>query len=162
MCIYVWSCKQIKYWISICWSSKINLHVFLRICKQISCIHNLSLPVLSLYCIPLLSTINVIHFPLYLLQTNIHTYTYMHLFPFSSYIIAVMLGHVEAGFPYISDTATYAPESCIFSQFINMFAMLSEYIKKKKKKAQKIFYYSQRIDWHFARSTVTSIYVHWK
>lgn len=44
-----------------------------------------------------------------------------------------MLGHVEAGFPYISDTATYAPESCIFSQFINMFAMLSEYIKKKKK-----------------------------
>lgn len=43
-----------------------------------------------------------------------------------------MLGHVEAGFPYISDTATYAPESCIFSQFINMFAMLSEYIKKKK------------------------------
>lgn len=73
-----------------------------------------------------------------------------------------MLGHVEAGFPYISDTATYAPESCIFSQFINMFAMLSEYIKKKKKKVQKIFYYSQRIDWHFARSTVTSIYVHWK
>lgn len=41
-----------------------------------------------------------------------------------TYIIAVMLGHVEAGFPYISDTATYAPESCIFSQFINMFAML--------------------------------------
>lgn len=47
--------------------------------------------------------------------------------PFSSYVIAVMLGHVEAGFPYISDTATYAPESCIFAQFINMIAMLSEY-----------------------------------
>lgn len=57
-----------------------------------------------------------------------------------------MLGHVEAGFPYISDTATYAPESCIFSQFINMFAMLSEYIKKKKKNyTYKIFYYSQRL-----------------
>lgn len=68
-----------------------------------------------------------------------------------------MLGHVEAGFPYISDTATYAPESCIFSQFINMFAMLSECIKKKK--YMKILYYSERIDWHFARSTVTSIYV---
>ncbi|XP_043794458.1 DNA damage-regulated autophagy modulator protein 1-like isoform X3 [Apis laboriosa] len=45
-----------------------------------------------------------------------------------TYIIAVMLGHVEAGFPYISDTATYAPESCIFSQFINMFAMLMSFV----------------------------------
>ncbi|XP_076667857.1 DNA damage-regulated autophagy modulator protein 1-like isoform X1 [Andrena cerasifolii] len=41
-----------------------------------------------------------------------------------TYVIAVLLGHVEAGFPYISDTATYAPESCIFAQFINMIAML--------------------------------------
>lgn len=69
-----------------------------------------------------------------------------------------MLGHVEAGFPYISDTATYAPESCIFSQFINMFAMLSEYIKKKKKSIHIKFSIILR-DWHFARSTVTSIYV---
>lgn len=44
-----------------------------------------------------------------------------------SYIMAVILGHVEAGFPYISDTATSAPESCIFAQFVNMTATLSEY-----------------------------------
>lgn len=50
----------------------------------------------------------------------------MDLFVFCSYIIAVLLGHVEAEFPYISDAATYAPESCIFAQFINMIAMLSE------------------------------------
>ncbi|XP_015599824.1 DNA damage-regulated autophagy modulator protein 2 [Cephus cinctus] len=41
-----------------------------------------------------------------------------------TYVIAVLLGHVEAGFPYISDAATYAPESCIFAQFINMTAAL--------------------------------------
>ncbi|XP_066583529.1 DNA damage-regulated autophagy modulator protein 2-like isoform X2 [Prorops nasuta] len=35
-----------------------------------------------------------------------------------------MLGHVEAGFPYISDTATYAPESCIFAQFVNIIAAI--------------------------------------
>lgn len=31
---------------------------------------------------------------------------------------------MEAGFPYISDAATYAPESCIFSQVVNMITML--------------------------------------
>lgn len=45
-----------------------------------------------------------------------------------TYVIAVLLGHVEAGFPYISDAATYAPESCIFAQFINMTAALSKYL----------------------------------
>ncbi|EZA56521.1 DNA damage-regulated autophagy modulator protein [Ooceraea biroi] len=35
-----------------------------------------------------------------------------------------LLGHVEAGFPYISDAATYAPESCIFSQVVNLIAIL--------------------------------------
>lgn len=42
-------------------------------------------------------------------------------------MIAVWLGHVQAGFPYISDAATYAPESCIFAQLINMTSALSEY-----------------------------------
>ncbi|XP_026831106.1 uncharacterized protein LOC113563580 [Ooceraea biroi] len=41
-----------------------------------------------------------------------------------TYVIAVLLGHVEAGFPYISDAATYAPESCIFSQVVNLIAIL--------------------------------------
>ncbi|XP_026673391.1 uncharacterized protein LOC108629801, partial [Ceratina calcarata] len=47
---------------------------------------------------------------------------------FHRYVIAVLLDHVEAGFPYISDVATYAPESCIFAQFINMLAMLLSFV----------------------------------
>ncbi|XP_078053796.1 DNA damage-regulated autophagy modulator protein 2-like isoform X1 [Augochlora pura] len=46
----------------------------------------------------------------------------------ATYVISVLLGHVEAGFPYISDTATYAPESCIFAQFVNMLAMLMSFV----------------------------------
>ncbi|XP_012264241.2 DNA damage-regulated autophagy modulator protein 1 isoform X1 [Athalia rosae] len=42
----------------------------------------------------------------------------------ATYVIAVVLGHVEPGFPYISDTATYPPESCIFAQIINMAAAM--------------------------------------
>ncbi|KAF7387239.1 hypothetical protein HZH68_012916 [Vespula germanica] len=41
-----------------------------------------------------------------------------------TYVIAVLSDHVEAGFPYISDVATSAPESCIFAQFMNMIAAL--------------------------------------
>ncbi|GIY46346.1 DNA damage-regulated autophagy modulator protein 2 [Caerostris extrusa] len=47
--------------------------------------------------------------------------------PFSfllTYCIAVSLNHVEVGFPYISDTGTYVPESCIFSQAINLVSFL--------------------------------------
>lgn len=41
-----------------------------------------------------------------------------------TYVTAVTLDHVEAGFPYISDTATFPPESCIFAQLMNMLAIL--------------------------------------
>ncbi|XP_032677583.1 uncharacterized protein DDB_G0283697-like [Odontomachus brunneus] len=41
-----------------------------------------------------------------------------------TYVMAVLLGHVEAGFPYISTAATTAPESCIFSQAVNVIAVL--------------------------------------
>lgn len=40
------------------------------------------------------------------------------------YIIAVSLGHVTPGFPYISDDGTQKPESNIFSQMLNMTAFL--------------------------------------
>lgn len=49
------------------------------------------------------------------------------LFPttfFGTYIAAVLQGHVKAEFPYISDTATQPPESCVFGQFINVGAIL--------------------------------------
>lgn len=41
-----------------------------------------------------------------------------------TYVIAVLLGHVEAEFPYISDTGTRPPESCIFSQLLNVCSLL--------------------------------------
>jgi len=43
---------------------------------------------------------------------------------FLAYIIAVSLGHAELGWPYISDTTTRPPESCIFSQLVNVGALL--------------------------------------
>ncbi|KAK6972574.1 DNA damage-regulated autophagy modulator protein 1 [Biomphalaria glabrata] len=43
---------------------------------------------------------------------------------FTSYSIAVYHGHAEADFPYISYTAIYAPERCIFSLIINLGAFL--------------------------------------
>jgi len=42
----------------------------------------------------------------------------------TTYTIAVLEGHVPAEFPYISDTGTLPPESCIFGQLLNITAML--------------------------------------
>jgi hypothetical protein len=41
-----------------------------------------------------------------------------------SYIIAIVLGHVEVELPYISDTGTHIPESSIFAQLLNFVAFL--------------------------------------
>ncbi|KAB7495794.1 DNA damage-regulated autophagy modulator protein 2 [Armadillidium nasatum] len=41
-----------------------------------------------------------------------------------TYCIAVLLGHTEPEFPYISDTGTQSPESCIFGQALNLGAFL--------------------------------------
>ncbi|XP_077294279.1 DNA damage-regulated autophagy modulator protein 2 [Arctopsyche grandis] len=41
-----------------------------------------------------------------------------------TYIWAVLLEHVEPDFPYISDAATYSPESCVFGQLINIGCVL--------------------------------------
>lgn len=46
--------------------------------------------------------------------------------PFYSYIVAVLEGHVVPTVPYISDAATYSPESCIFGQLINIGSVLCE------------------------------------
>ncbi|XP_071957239.1 DNA damage-regulated autophagy modulator protein 2-like [Antedon mediterranea] len=50
---------------------------------------------------------------------------FMGMSIFIPYAISVSLGHVNAGFPYISDTGTYIPESCIFGQLLNMTAALA-------------------------------------
>ncbi|XP_073985063.1 DNA damage-regulated autophagy modulator protein 2-like isoform X2 [Rhodnius prolixus] len=41
-----------------------------------------------------------------------------------TFIVAWQMGHVSLAFPYISDTGNYAPESCIFSQLLNITSML--------------------------------------
>ncbi|XP_045175798.2 DNA damage-regulated autophagy modulator protein 2-like isoform X4 [Mercenaria mercenaria] len=42
-----------------------------------------------------------------------------------TYSIAVGNKHVEPGFPYISDTGTRSPESCVFGQLLNIGAVLA-------------------------------------
>jgi len=52
-----------------------------------------------------------------------------------SYLIAVYLGHTHWGWPYISDTTTSPPESCIFSQLVNigvLFVTATIYIRYKQ------------------------------
>ncbi|XP_068159985.1 DNA damage-regulated autophagy modulator protein 1 [Drosophila tropicalis] len=41
-----------------------------------------------------------------------------------TYILAVLEGHVVPTVPYISDAATYSPESCVFGQLINIGSVL--------------------------------------
>ncbi|XP_052697001.1 DNA damage-regulated autophagy modulator protein 2-like [Crassostrea angulata] len=61
----------------------------------------------------------------------------LHLFPLFiviyvpvsfciTYIIAVANKHVEPGFPYISDTGTLPPESCVFGQLLNIGAVVGK------------------------------------
>ncbi|XP_014676392.1 PREDICTED: DNA damage-regulated autophagy modulator protein 2-like [Priapulus caudatus] len=65
------------------------------------------------------------------------------LVPFTfiiSYVIAIARGDVEPAFPYISDTGTEPPESCIFGQLLNISAVLiglSVYVR-----------YRQTIEYH--------------
>ncbi|KAK6184519.1 hypothetical protein SNE40_006980 [Patella caerulea] len=49
------------------------------------------------------------------------------LFPLTciiSYTMAVLLGHVNAWFPYISDTGTRPPESCVFGFLLGIYALI--------------------------------------
>lgn len=47
------------------------------------------------------------------------------------YTISVQWDHVVPGFPYISETGTLSPESCIFAQCLNIAALLRMYIRSK-------------------------------
>ncbi|CAG2054225.1 unnamed protein product [Timema podura] len=62
-------------------------------------------------------------------------YRKLHLLPISVFVLipttfvitytcAVLLGHVEPGFPYISDTGALPPESCVFSQLLGIASVL--------------------------------------
>lgn len=54
-------------------------------------------------------------------------FVYMSFVVCFRYIWAVLLEHVEPDFPYISDAATYSPESCVFGQLINIGCVLRMY-----------------------------------
>ncbi|KAK7080111.1 hypothetical protein SK128_019247 [Halocaridina rubra] len=41
-----------------------------------------------------------------------------------TYVWSTLLGHVEPDFPYISSTGAFPPESCFFSQMLNIAAAL--------------------------------------
>jgi hypothetical protein len=60
-------------------------------------------------------------------DSNMHVTMY---FTVIRYTIAVLNQHVEPGFPYVSDTGSYSPESCIFGQFLNIAAFISEYYRE--------------------------------
>ncbi|XP_048513591.1 DNA damage-regulated autophagy modulator protein 2-like [Athalia rosae] len=62
-------------------------------------------------------------------------YEYLHVLPLSlfilipvtfmiTYTISVQWDHVVPGLPYISETGTLSPESCIFAQCLNIAALL--------------------------------------
>ncbi|XP_071479937.1 DNA damage-regulated autophagy modulator protein 2-like [Diadema antillarum] len=66
---------------------------------------------------------------------GIHRYNYLGILPIamlalsitmlvSAYIVAVTRGDVAFLFPYISDAASTAPQSCIFGQLLNMTALI--------------------------------------
>jgi len=41
-------------------------------------------------------------------------------------VVAILNGHIVPDFPYISDTGTTSPESCIFGQLLTIGAFLSK------------------------------------
>lgn len=43
----------------------------------------------------------------------------------ATYLWSVLLRHVEAGFPYISDTGTYPPESCLFGLLLALYSFVT-------------------------------------
>jgi len=64
-----------------------------------------------------------------------------------SYILAVANNHVDAFLPYISDTGTLPPESCVFGQLLNLsaiFLVLSAYLRHR----QIVEYYGHRLQMH--------------
>ena len=65
------------------------------------------------------------------------------MYPFSNqlsfrYTISVQWDHVVPGFPYISETGTLSPESCIFAQFLNIAALLRKFLTNFTKRKTRV------------------------
>lgn len=59
-----------------------------------------------------------------------------------TYIAAIVQGHVVPAVPYISDAATYSPESCVFGQFMNIgCVLLGIVIYIRYRQTQKLIYH---------------------
>ncbi|KAL8601943.1 hypothetical protein ACOMHN_008435 [Nucella lapillus] len=75
----------------------------------------------------------------------------LHVFPvimalylpvtfFITYGMAVHYEHVEPIFPYISDTGTIPPESCLFGQLLNIYAILTAWCMYVRYKQVRLYY----------------------
>ena len=47
------------------------------------------------------------------------------------YLTAILTKHLDSKLPFISDTGVFSPESCVFSQMMNLGAFVSEYISHR-------------------------------
>lgn len=74
---------------------------------------------------------------------------------FYRYIAAVIQGHVVPTIPYISDAATYSPESCVFAQFINIGCVLCKNIFRKMSQKVKSNLFLLQWVWLFTFVIVT-------
>lgn len=60
---------------------------------------------------------------------------------FITYGMSVHYKHVKPLFPYISDTGTIPPESCLFAQFLNIYAALTGWCMYLRYKQVRLYYF---------------------
>lgn len=77
-----------------------------------------------------------------------------------TYIAAIVQGHVVPAVPYISDAATYSPESCVFGQFINIgCVLLGIVIYIRYRQIQKLMYHHIELIPSTSKWNTISIYI---
>ena len=93
------------------YSASINLHHFVSLIFQ-----------KNFFSIQINLALIVFNFPFYLFVLSYSCwFIYRLLF---SYIVSVLKNDVYPAFPFISDTGTKSPESCLFSQLLNITSVL--------------------------------------
>lgn len=77
-----------------------------------------------------------------------------------TYIAAIVQGHVVPYIPYISDAATYSPESCVFGQFINIGCLLlGIVIYIRYRQIQKLMYHHAELIPTSSRWNLISLWI---
>lgn len=78
----------------------------------------------------------------------------------ATYIAAILEGHVVPDIPYISDAATYSPESCVFGQFINIgCVLLGIVIYIRYRQIEKLAYHHAELVPNTARWNIAALYI---